>query len=165
MEPTSTARPSSRAPRRRGSESASRLAQRHRFWLAVGAITATAAAFLLHQLMAWPPHEDETLALFVGRDSLPGVVDARDARARRRAAPLRRSRGPSPTSASASARCGSSPRQPPSASLPLAAALGRRLVGRRAALLGTALLAGSWLFLFHGVYARMYGIFLLLSLL
>ncbi len=51
------------------------------------------------------------------------------------------------------------------ASLPLAAALGERLVGRRAALLGTALLAGSWLFLFHGIYARMYGVFLLLSLL
>ena len=50
-------------------------------------------------------------------------------------------------------------------SLPLAAALGERLVGRRSALLGTALLAGSWLFLFHGVYARMYGVFLLLSLL
>ena len=31
--------------------------------------------FLLHQLMAWPPHEDETLALFVGRDSLAGVVE------------------------------------------------------------------------------------------
>ena len=25
--------------------------------------------------MAWPPHEDETLALFVGRDSLAGVVE------------------------------------------------------------------------------------------
>ena len=33
-------------------------------WLGVGGVTAAAAAFLLHQLMAWPPHEDETLALF-----------------------------------------------------------------------------------------------------
>ena len=38
-------------------------------------MTLAAAAFLLHQLMAWPPHEDETLALFVGRDSLAGVVE------------------------------------------------------------------------------------------
>lgn len=136
----------------------------NRFWLGVGAITATAAAFLLHQLMAWPPHEDETLALFVGRDSLPGVITH-----------VTRDRGGAPlhfvlswavahlgfglggirlVSAAAAV-----------ASLPLAAALGERLVGRRAALLGTALLAGSWLFLFHGIYARMYGVFLLLSLL
>ena len=38
-----------------------------RFLLAVGAVTLAAGAFLLHQLLAWPPHEDETLALFVGR--------------------------------------------------------------------------------------------------
>ena len=38
--------------------------------------------------MAWPPHEDETLALFVGRDSLPGVVEHVHARAWRRATPL-----------------------------------------------------------------------------
>src|SRR6478735_9878719 len=44
-------------------------------WLGVAGVTVVAAAFLLHQLMAWPPHEDETLALFVGRDSLPGVVE------------------------------------------------------------------------------------------
>src|SRR6476469_9360427 len=44
-------------------------------WLGVAGVTLSAAAFLLHQLMAWPPHEDETLALFVGRDSLTGVVE------------------------------------------------------------------------------------------
>ena len=42
----------------------------------------------LHQLMAWPPHEDETLALFVGRDSPRGRRRARHARPRRRPAPL-----------------------------------------------------------------------------
>src|SRR5688572_2220035 len=42
----------------------------HWFGLGVAAIVAAAAAFLLHQLMAWPPHEDETLALFVGRHPL-----------------------------------------------------------------------------------------------
>ena len=44
-------------------------------WLGVGGVALVAGGFLLHQLMAWPPHEDETLALFVGRDSLPGVVE------------------------------------------------------------------------------------------
>ena len=47
----------------------------HGLWPAVAGVTVAAAAFLLHQLMAWPPHEDETLALFVGRDSLPGVIE------------------------------------------------------------------------------------------
>src|SRR5215213_5403280 len=42
----------------------------HWFGLGVAAIAAAAAGFLLHQLMAWPPHEDETLALFVGRHPL-----------------------------------------------------------------------------------------------
>src|SRR4029079_4245915 len=51
------------------------------------------------------------------------------------------------------------------ASLPLIALLGRRLAGRSAALIATALVAGSWVFLFHGVYARMYSLFLFLSLL
>ena len=47
----------------------------HAFWLTVGAISLTAGVFLIHQLMAWPPHEDETLALFVGRDGLTGVIE------------------------------------------------------------------------------------------
>jgi hypothetical protein len=41
--------------------------------------------------------------------------------------------------------------------------LGNRLAGRRAALAATALAAASWLLLFHGIYARMYSLFLLLS--
>ena len=51
------------------------------------------------------------------------------------------------------------------ASLPLVALLGVRLVGRRVALIATALVAASWVFLFHAVYARMYSLFLFLSLL
>src|SRR5260221_6073346 len=49
------------------------------------------------------------------------------------------------------------------ASLPAIAVLGNRLAGRRAALAATALAAASWLLLFHGIYARMYSLFLLLS--
>jgi len=47
----------------------------HAFWLGVLGVVIAATAFLLHQLMAWAPHEDETLAMFVGRDSLSGVIE------------------------------------------------------------------------------------------
>jgi hypothetical protein len=43
--------------------------------------------------------------------------------------------------------------------------LGLRLAGRRVALVATVLVAPSWLFLFHGVYGRMYSLFLFCSLL
>jgi uncharacterized membrane protein len=49
------------------------------------------------------------------------------------------------------------------ASLPAIAALGNRLAGRGPALAATALAGASWLLLFHGIYARMYSLFLLLS--
>src|SRR4029078_12311717 len=127
-------------------------------------ISPPRAGFLVHQLMAWPPHEDETLALFVGRDSLAGVVEH-----------VTRDRGGAPLHflfAYAVAHLGlglGSLRLVSAAfavaSLPLIALLGRRLAGRSAALIATALVAGSWVFLFHGVYARMYSLFLILSLL
>jgi hypothetical protein len=132
--------------------------------LGVGAVTVAAAAFLLHQLMAWPPHEDETLALFVGRDSLGGLVDQ-----------VTTERGGAPlhfllASAVAHAGLGLGALRLLSAafalaSLPLVALLGLRLAGRRAALLAPALAAASWIFLFHAVYGRMYSLFLFLSLL
>ena len=40
----------------------------------VAVCTAAVATFLTVRLTAWPPHEDETLALFVGRDSLDGML-------------------------------------------------------------------------------------------
>lgn len=136
----------------------------HELWLGVGAIAVAATAFLVHQLMAWPPHEDETLALFVGRDSLAGVVEH-----------VTRERGGAPLHflfAYAAAHLGFGlgglrfvSAGFAVASLPLFALLGRRLAGPRAALIATALAAGSWVFLFHGVYARMYSLFLFLSLL
>ena len=133
-------------------------------WVGVSAVALAAAAFLLHQLMAWPPHEDETLALFVGRDNFPGVIEH-----------VTKERGGAPlhfvlawgvahlgfglgglrfVSAAFAV-----------ASLPLVAALALRLGSTRAvALLATALVAPSWLFLFHGVYGRMYSLFLCCSL-
>ncbi len=133
-------------------------------WLGVGGVTVAAGAFLLHQLMAWPPHEDETLALFVGRDSLPGVVEH-----------VTRDRGGAPLHflvawAVAHLGFGLGGLRVTSAvfalaSLPLVALLGVRLAGRRVALAATVLVAPSWLFLFHGVYGRMYSLFLFCSLL
>lgn len=161
MEPTRTAEQGFDAPREAGRAGQAWLAT-HWFALGVSGVVAAAAAFLLHQLMAWPPHEDETLALFVGRDSLLGVIEH-----------VTRDRGGAPLHfvlawGVAHVGLGLGGLRMVSAvsalaSLPLVALLGQRLVGRASALVGTALLAGSWLFLFHGVYGRMYGVFLLCS--
>src|SRR6266511_6061296 len=43
------------------------------FWTGTAAVTAGLAAVLGWFLRAWPPHEDEALALFVGRGSLGSV--------------------------------------------------------------------------------------------
>jgi hypothetical protein len=145
------------------SRSVSSWVARNWMWLGVGGVLLVAGGFLLHQLMAWPPHEDETLALFVGRDSLPGVVEH-----------VTRERGGAPLHfllawgvahlgfglgglriLSAAFALGS---------LPLVAALGRRLGGPLVGLVAAAIVAPSWLFLFHGVYGRMYSLFLFLSL-
>ena len=40
------------------------------FWVATSTVTAAIAGVLGWFLRRWPPHEDETLALFVGRGSL-----------------------------------------------------------------------------------------------
>jgi Dolichyl-phosphate-mannose-protein mannosyltransferase len=132
-------------------------------WLGVAGVGLVTAGFLLHQLMAWPPHEDETLALFVGRDSLPGVVEH-----------VTQERGGAPLHfllawAVAHLGFGLGGLRIVSAafalaSLPLVAALGRRLGGPRVGVVAALLVAPSWLFLFHGVYGRMYSLFLCLSL-
>ncbi len=141
-----------------------------RSWLAlrwpyvgVTGVVLAATAFLLHQLMAWPPHEDETLALFTGRDSLAGVVEH-----------VTRDRGGAPLHfllawAVAHLGFGLGGLRLLSAvfaiaSLPLVAALGTRLVDARVGFVATLVVAPSWLFLFHGVYGRMYSLFLFLSL-
>src|SRR5919204_6366367 len=44
------------------------------FWIGVGAAASTLAGVLAAFLRTWPPHEDETLALFIGRLSLPDLL-------------------------------------------------------------------------------------------
>src|SRR5687768_6518023 len=46
-----------------------------RFRVGVAALSAGVGAFLLLRLTAWPPHEDETLVLFVGRGSLSSLAE------------------------------------------------------------------------------------------
>jgi hypothetical protein len=129
----------------------------------VAGVMVASTVFLLHQLMAWPPHEDETLALFIGRDSLPGVVEH-----------VTRDRGGAPLHfllAWGVAHLGFGlgglrllSATFAVASLPLVAALGKRLASPPVGFVATLIVAPSWLFLFHGVYGRMYSLFLFLSL-
>jgi 4-amino-4-deoxy-L-arabinose transferase-like glycosyltransferase len=128
----------------------------------VSAITAAVAVFLFVQLDKWPPHEDETLPLFVGRHSLSGAFDI--VLAKRGGAPLHF------LLAWIVAHTGGGLHEMRAlsavfavASIPAIAILGNRLAGRAPALAAAALAAGSWVLLFHGIYARMYSLFLLLS--
>ena len=122
----------------------------HWFGLGVAAIAAAAAAFLFHQLLAWPPHEDETLPLFVGRHPLGELFQV-----------VLEERGGAPLHfllAWVVAHLGLRPRRSADA---LGALRRREPPGRRAArgaprrarcnaLIATVIVAASWTFLFHG---------------
>jgi hypothetical protein len=135
---------------------------RRLFVAGVAVCTAAVAVFLLVQLMAWPPHEDETLPLFVGRQPLHGLFDI--VLGKRGGAPLHfllawvvaHAGGGLETMRFFSALFAV-------ASIPVIAVLGSRLVGRGPALAACLLAAASWVLLFHGIYARMYSLFLFLS--
>lgn len=137
-------------------------ARAHWFALGVAAIALAAGAFLFHQLLAWPPHEDEALPLFVGRHPLGDLFQV-----------VLEERGGAPLHfllawAVAHLGLGLEGLRTLSAtfavaSLPVVALLFARLAGPARALLATAVVATSWTFLFHGVYGRMYSLFLLTS--
>ncbi|MEP6909097.1 MAG: glycosyltransferase family 39 protein [Actinomycetota bacterium] len=132
------------------------------FPLGVTACAVVLAAFFLAVLHAWPPHEDEALALFVGRDSLGGLLQT--VHAERGGAPLHflvawvvvHLGGGLTALRLASALFAV-------ASVPVLAMLSARLAGRRVAIVAVMLASASWLVLFHGVYGRMYSLFLLTS--
>jgi len=129
------------------------------FPLGVAAITTATAAFLFHQLLAWPPHEDEALPLFIGRHPLDQMFQV-----------VLEERGGAPLHfllawTVAHLELGLEGLRAVSAffavaSVPVVALLLARLGGRVSALIGTVLVATSWTFLFHGVYGRMYSLFL-----
>jgi hypothetical protein len=132
------------------------------FRLAVGALTAGVAGFLLTQLQAWPPHEDEALALFVSRQPLGDLVDT-----------VLGERGGAPLHFLLTHLVGTvSPGLTglrllsvlfAVASIPVIACLAARLTNRTTALVTTLLVATSWTLLFHGIYGRMYSLFLFTS--
>jgi hypothetical protein len=132
------------------------------FTLAVAAATAGALGVMLAFLTTWPPHEDEALALFVGRHSLGDTLDT-----------VLRDRGGAPLHfvlAWAVVHLGGRHTELrlvsalfAVASVPLIALLGARLAGRAAGAVAAFLSAATWLFLFHGIYGRMYSLFLFTS--
>ena len=135
-------------------------------WFGAGvlACTAAVAVFLGLQLTAWPPHEDETLALFVGRHDLLGMLGI--VLGQRGGAPLHF------LLAWIVAHLGGGlvglrlvSLLLAVASVPAIALLVVRLAGRSTALLAAVLAAGTWALLFHGVYGRMYSLFLLTTVL
>src|SRR5215211_7959289 len=111
-------------------------------WFSLGVATCTVAVagFLLARLTAWPPHEDETLALFVGRESLPDLFQT--VQGKRGGAPLHflfawlavHMGGGLEALRLFSALFAV-------ASVPAIAALGSRVAGRVAALVATALVS------------------------
>ena len=141
-----------------------RVRGQHLFWAATLAIAAVLAGALGWFLLAWPPHEDEALALFVGRESFSGLLST-----------VITERGGAPLHflfawGIVHAGGGLTELRIVSlvfaiASVPLIALLGGRLAGRAAGVVAAALASGTWVLLFHGVYGRMYSLFLFTSLL
>jgi hypothetical protein len=139
-----------------------RLLVTHRFALGVGACTAAVAVFVLLQLSAWPPHEDEALALFVGRKDLGGLLST-----------VLNQRGGAPLHfllAWVVAHLGGGLTALrfvsalfAIASVPALGLVSARIAGRATGFIATALASASWIVLFHGIYGRMYSLFLFTS--
>ena len=133
------------------------------FRAATGVLTAIVAGVLGWLVPLWPPHEDEGLALFVGRGSLGDVLHT--VVAERGGAPLHFllawvvvHLGGGLTALRIVSVVFAV------ASVPLMAELGARLADRLTGVLAAALASASWVFLFHGIFGRMYSLFLFTSL-
>jgi hypothetical protein len=134
------------------------------FWAATATVTAVVAGVLGWYVRSWPPHEDEALALFVGRGSLGDVLHT--VVAERGGAPLHFllawlvvHLGGGLTALRVISLLFAV------ASVPLIAALGARLADRATGVGAAVFTSASWVFLFHGVFGRMYSLFLFTSLL
>jgi hypothetical protein len=132
--------------------------------LGVAAITAGLTAFLLLRLHALPPNEDEALVFFLSHEPLGDVLAS--VLGERHGAPLHYLLAylaglvdPGLTSLRLISVAFAV------ASVPVSAALVARLTDRRTALVATLLAAVSWTTLYHGIYARMYSLFLFTALL
>jgi hypothetical protein len=134
------------------------------FWVGTTAVAAALAGVLGWFLRTWPPHEDEALALFVGRGSLGHVLYT--VVAERGGAPLHFGLawlvvhlGGGLTGLRIVSLLFAV------ASVPLIALLGAQLADRATGVVAAALASGSWVLIFHGIYGRMYSLFLFTSLL
>ena len=130
--------------------------------IGIAICSAAVATFVLVQIHAWPPHEDETLALFTGRHSFGDVM--RIVLGHRGGAPLHfvlaflvAHLGGGLTGLRLFSALFAV------ASVPVVGALGTRLEGRTTGLAAAVLTSASWMLLFHGVYGRMYSLFLFTS--
>src|ERR671928_113181 len=161
ISPTRTAAPQRPRPRIAAAPAPADLSLRaYRAGIAV--CSAAVAAFVLVQLHAWPPHEDETLALFTGRHSFGDAMGI--VLGHRGGAPLHfvlaflvAHLGGGLTGLRLFSALFAV------ASVPVVGALGTRLGGRATGLAAAALASASWALLFHGVYGRMYSLFLFTS--
>jgi uncharacterized membrane protein len=141
-----------------------RVDEQRLFWAGTTAVAAALAGTLAWLVQTWPPHEDETLALFVGRGSLGDVLHT-----------VIGERGGAPLHfvlawAVAHLGGGLTALRVVSlvfavASVPLIALLGARLADRLVGVVAALLASGTWVLLFQGVYGRMYSLFLFTSLL
>jgi len=141
-----------------------RVQEVHVFWVGTAIVAAALAGVLGWFLRTWPPHEDETLALFVGRGSFGDVVHT--VISERGGAPLHFTLawivvhlGGGLTALRAVSLVFAV------ASVPLIALLGRRLADPAVGLVAALLACGTWVMLFQGIYGRMYSLFLFTSLL
>ena len=132
--------------------------------LGVAAITFGLAAFLLVRLHALPPNEDEALVFFLSHGSFGDMLGT--VLGERGGAPLHYLFAymaglvdPGLTGLRLISVAFAV------ASMPAIAALVARLTDRRTALVATLLAAVSWTTLYHGIYARMYSLFLFTAVL
>jgi len=130
--------------------------------IGIAICSAAVATFVLVQIHAWPPHEDETLALFTGRHSFGDAMGI--VLGHRGGAPLHfvlaflvAHLGGGRTGLRLFSALFAV------ASVPVVGALGTRLEGRTTGLAAAVLTSASWMLLFHGVYGRMYSMFLFTS--
>jgi hypothetical protein len=130
--------------------------------IGVGLAMVWLCVFCALNIDSWPPHEDETLALFVGRHSLGHALVT--VLGERGGAPLHfmlawvvvHLGGGHIALRALSSACAI-------LALPVVAALCSRLAGRTIALVAVAITATSWVVLFQAVFGRMYALFLLTS--
>jgi hypothetical protein len=129
---------------------------------AVAAITLGLAAFVLTSLFLWPPNEDEALVFFVSRQEVGELLHT--VVGERGGAPLHFLLAHlvllvSPTLEALRLLSAI----PVVLAIPVIAALASRLAGRGAGVVAAVIVAASWTTHYHAVYARMYGLFLLLT--